>query len=169
MIMFEFLSRIFVYALIPFIPAIILRLKFPKSAFWVAIVSTVIGIGLLVVSALFNIAGAGNLFITYASYVVPCSLPSLYCLALFDKGWKICFALIPSLLYFLHWFIIYAIVMNFETAFSALIIGIPGDQSKMTTHICFIFALWALFCIFFTRVIVKKMKKEKIGKFDENK
>jgi len=159
-----FILMILLYAVIPFIPALFLRIKFPESAKWIAIISTIFGTICLLMDFIYYLGGLRTLsqFILYTSYFVPCSIPALYCLAFFDKGRKIWLALIPAAAYFLHWFIQYCTFLGFYGTLGALIAGIPGDQSKTLTDMCFVFEIWALFCVLITRKIAKIIARNKI-------
>ena len=163
MIWLMFLAYTVLFAAIPFIPALILRIKFPKTALWIAVVPTIIGVLCLLVSFFFmeDWFGKARQFFSYASYIVPCCLPALYCVAFYDKGKKIWLALIPPAIYFIYWFVQYCILVGFTTAVSALIAGIPGDQSLMITYMCIFFEIWALLCILITKMI-KKFKSKNI-------
>ena len=153
----------FLYALIPFVIALILRIKFPKTALWIAIIPTIFGVLLLLTGLFFtrNFFGGFNQVLMYASYIVPCSLPALYCVAFYNKGMKIWFAMIPPAIYFIYWFIQYCIMMGFTTTVSALFAGIPGDQSIMITFMCIVFEIWALFCVLITLFVSKLTAKRK--------
>lgn len=158
----------FLFAVIPFIPAVVLRIKFPKTALWIAVVPTVIGFIFLALSMFFDELLFGTIweFFYNAAFIVPCSLPGLYCVAFFSKDRKIhriWLALIPSVIFFLYWFARYCISVGFSEAVESLIIGIPGDQSMLITFTCIGFFIWALFCILITFVIAKMVKFIGIG------
>ena len=160
------------YFIIPFIPALILRVKRPKTAPWIAAVSTIIGGLCLIISliCLFlseDMFSPVNMALSYAAFCVPCSLPGLYCLAFYDNSRKIWLALIPPAVFFAYWFARYWITpyTGFTGAFEALITGIPGDESMLITYIAIIYGICALLCvlaaILFARInALKAIKKE---------
>ena len=155
-----FIIQILLFAAIPVIPAVILRVKNPNSAPWIWVISTIIGFLCLLPEIFFRagwVSGQLFYFATFAIYFIPCSLPALYCVAFFERGRKIWLALIPAAVFWTYWFLQYCTFLGFIGAVKALVIGMPGDQSLMITYMCIAFEIWAFICVIITYLIRKRI------------
>ena len=162
------LRQSFLYFIIPVIPAIILRVKFPKTAIWIAVVPTIIGgicliISLSLLILIEDIFNPLSMFFSYAAFCVPCSVPALYCAAFWNNGKKIWLAILPPIVFFAYWFARYWIMpdVGFEGAVNYLITGTAEDM--LITYTAAGYGIGALVCIVITILITKFTKFTKFN------
>ena len=173
------LLLIFLYAVIPCVPAVLLRIKFQRSASkWIAVAATAIGVVcfLLIISGSDAVLENETLAI-FTQCALTSSVPVLYCAAFCGTGKNIWIALVAPLLYFFGFFIRFAITsglsetINFlryldpEFVFSQN--PDPYILMTMTTLIIMsvISVIWSLICIFISsmtyKFIIKQQEKIK--------
>jgi len=153
----------FLYFIIPLIPAVILRVRFPKTAPWIAVIPTIIGGLCLLISLICifldgDIFSPANMFFSYAAFCVPCSLPGLYCAAFYDNIKKIWSALFPPLIFFAYWFARYWITpdIGFDGAVESLVTGWRDNTEDMIlTYTTAGYGIWALICVLGTTAAAK--------------
>lgn len=165
------LFLMFIYAALPCIPAVILRVKFPETAIkWIVFCATVFGIICLII-----IAAGGETLLeknewlsTFAQCVLTSSVPVLYCVAFCGiKGmrrWEIWLATIPSLMYCMSFFLRHMSVYGFMRTVEYIFY----DPSIITViFMSAVFLIWAVLCIIVSRMVYKLIishtnkKKEK--------
>ena len=160
----------FLYFIIPLIPAVIIRVRFPKTAPWIAVIPTVIGGLCLIISLICiflsdDILSSANMFFSYAVFCVPCSLPGLYCVAFYNDNKKLWLSLLPPVIFFAYWFARYWIISDngfngFTEAVDYLIIGV--DEDIIITYTTVGYGVWALICVLGTTAAVKYGELKKL-------
>lgn len=166
----------FLYAVIPCLPAVILRVKFRKyTVKWIAIFASIIVVlcCIIMLIDIKTMVTDEETMVTYeksfvqiddykwltyfAQYALTSSAPVLYCIAFYGRR-EIWVALVPSLIYFLNMFINQAIIEGFTeilvSIFSPFLFGALFQSA--------IFAVWALIYIFIAFMIHKYFNRKKI-------
>lgn len=173
-------ASMFIYALIPFAPAVFLRMKFKiHSARWLSYAATFIAaicLVIIVINAETMFDGNENeWYYDFAQYALISSVPVLYCIAFFGSKKDAWIAVFSPLAYFLSFFARYAVIFGLAETFSLLRYfdldfifrqnPNPFILMSLITAIvmCLIFFLWAIFCIFISRMAYKiaALSKEK--------
>ena len=169
----------FLYAVIPGAPAVLLRAKFGRGALaWIAAPAAV----LAVVCAVIIIIGAEAAFddtgwiFTFAQCALGSSVPALFCVAFFGLKREAWFALVPAFIYFLSFFIRHILLFGFSGALEfAQYFNLdfilyqnpdPFVLNSMLTlaFMSVIFIVWALLCIFVSRMVygyIERLKEKK--------
>jgi len=179
----DFLNQLFflfLYAVIPCLPAVILRVRFGFHAVkWLVISATAIGViccGIQIAlpdeilyetTLLYETASeiryayTNNWIFVFTENVIVSSVPALYCVAFVGIGREIFAALTPSLLFFMSLYvrsvltsdIVESLTLVFDETVFILMLLSAG------------FTVWALFLIFISSMIYRKVKKlEKLEK-----
>lgn len=172
----NWLSMLFLmllYAVIPCIPAVILRIKFERYALkWIARTATILGVVCVIILSV-EMLSDNELISTFAQYALTSSVPALYCVALFGLGREIWVALVPSLVHFLSFFLRQAIVYGFvvivefirylDLSFILLRNPDPFMLKTMMTVILMntFFAMWGLLLIFISRIVYRFINRLK--------
>lgn len=150
----------FLYFIIPLIPAVILRVRLPKTAPWIALIPTVTGGLFLLISLICilwsdDILSPVNMFFSYAAFCVPCSLPGLYCAAFYNNTKKLWLAMLPSIVFFAYWLMRYWIISDtgFAGAVEYLITG--GEEDMIITYTTIGYGIWAFICVLGTILVAK--------------
>ena len=147
----------FAFAAIPAIPAAILRVKAPVASYKIlAATGTAAGLFCLLVIML---SGNENLeenemLATFAQCALLSTVPVLYCAAFVGIGKQIWIAVAPSVTYFLSFFIRHLMTAGFWAALNDILGGVMVIALGMTA----IFFIWALVCIFVTKIIYRLAK-----------
>ena len=192
----KLLFLMLLYALIPGVPTVILRAKFRIYARnWIALAATIIS-GLCLIIMIFGVETMlyDNEWIsTFIQFTLISSVPVLYCIAFFGIERGIWAALAPFLMYFLSFFLRYAIIyglggiVGFLRYFDLTFI-LFSDPKQLdpeiltfmltTVLMSVVFAVWALLCIFISRMIYrfinhleiknnKKLRHNKMDRFNK--
>jgi hypothetical protein len=168
------LLLMFLYAVIPGVPVVLLRLLLGVRLNWLAWVAGIVGALCFLAIALGVRALPEDYewFVAFLDYTLISSVPALFC-AVFLGGKEVWLAVVPSLLYFLGFFAHYALMYGFSIVvdllryFDVMFIFYqdpdPYILASMVTLILMsaVFVAWALFCIFASHVIFKFSTKEK--------
>jgi len=169
-----------IYAAIPCVPAIILRVKYPEAAFkWLPLTTTGLGIFCLIII----IAGGETMLkenewlSTFTQCALASSVPALYCVVFCGrKRWELWFALVPSLMYFMSFFIryisLYGVSRTAELLryldFEFIFYGNPDPfilESMLNVMLMSaVFLICAVLCIIVSRVICKFIDNRKLKK-----
>lgn len=183
---FDLLFLMFLYAVIPCAPAVILRAVFGvRSLKWIAFAATVLGALCCMVHILLPESVLTERVILYedvsvvvydyinnwifvvTQFALTSSVPVLYCVAftgdlyrlpfVFRKDRSILVAFAPSLMFFLSLFIRHVMINGLLEAFEFIL-----DQSILMLIISsIVFAGWALLVIFISRMIYKYITRMK--------
>ncbi|MCL2814293.1 MAG: hypothetical protein FWD23_06810 [Oscillospiraceae bacterium] len=178
------LFLLFLYAVIPCVPAVILRAKFGAGALkWIALAATVLAglccflhifmpeeilYGKVVLSSYssgFKMSYANEWIFIFTQFALTSSVPVLYCVAfagdlyrfpfIFKKRQSILVILAPSLMFFLSLFIRSAMISGF---FETFISVFTGDMTvKMILSA--VYVVWALLLIFISHMLYQRIKK----------
>lgn len=170
------LFLMFLYAVIPFVPAVILRAAFGSRAVkWIAVAATVLGglcciIHIIMPETIMNetvvlyenetervTAYVNEWIFVFTQCTLTSSVPALYCAAFVGKGRAVLLALAPSLMFFLSFCIRYVMVSSLAENIVFII-----DQSIMLLIMSAAFAVWALLVIFISLMIYKFINLLKI-------
>ena len=154
-----FIFLMLIYAIIPGIPAVILRIKFPLPAFKIiAMAAAAFGLicFLLIVSGGEMLIGDNNWIAVFAQCVLTSTVPVLFCIAFYGLKWEILIALLPSILYiaafFIRFFMTYGVVETLE-----YFVAEPDDPTMMIMIVMsVVFFAWALLGIFVSNTIYKR-------------
>ena len=152
---YVFASQLFLmvlYAAIPIIPAVLLRIKFGQSAVkGIALVATILGglCGLIHILLPEMILDYHECIFVFTQNALISSVPVLYCIAFVGKGRAILAALAPSLMFFLSLFIRYVIVNDVID----IVAFILDESIFMLMLVSLVFTIWALLLIFISLVI----------------
>jgi hypothetical protein len=177
------LFLMFLYAVIPCVPAVILRAKFgPRTLKWIALSATIIaGLccfihialpeavldGKVILSSYasgFKMSYANEWIFIFTQFALISSAPVLYCVAFagdlysfpfMRKGQSILVILAPSLLFFLSLFIRNAMVSGLLEALVSVFTGEMLGQIIL----CLVYVAWALLLMLISRVIYREIKK----------
>jgi len=186
----ELLSQLFLqlflmslYAIIPCVPAVILRAKFGFRALkGIALAATILGgvcciIHILLPDSILNeevilyedasvvvISYVNNWIFVFTQCALTSSVPVLYCIAFIGigKGSAILVALAPSLMFFVTLVIRYFMIYGFLKTFEFIL-----DQTILMLVVSSVaYALWALLIIFISHMIyifINRVKIKKLG------
>jgi hypothetical protein len=146
------------YAAIPGIPAAALRVKAPDAAYKTLVTAgTILGLFCLLVIVLSGdeMIEENEALALFAQCALISTVPVLYCAALVGKGKYIWFAAVPAATYFLGIFMRYLMAVGFWAMLSGVIF-----ENAMGTALgmSIIFFVWALCCIFVTKIIYRFAK-----------
>jgi len=178
------LFLLFLYAVIPCVPAVILRAKFGVCTLkWIAFAATVLA-GLCCVinifmpeeilyskvvlssySSGFRMSYANEWIFIFTQFALTSSVPALYCAAfagdlypfpfIRKKGQAILVILAPSLMFFLSLFIRSAMISGLLATFISVFTG--DMTAKMILSA--VYAVWALLLIFISSMLYRGIKK----------
>jgi hypothetical protein len=184
LLQFEQLFLLFLYAVVPCVPAIILRAKFGARALkWIALAATALAglcvlthilmpeeilygeIALSSYSSGFAMSYANEWIFVFTQFALTSSVPALYCVAfagdlyrfpfVFKKEHSISVILAPALMFFLS-LIIRGAMANGLVA--TLMSAFSGDMMvKMILGV--VYVLWALLLIFISHMLYRGIKK----------
>ena len=171
-----------VYAAVPCIPAVLLRVKFPGTAYkWITVIAAVLGILCLFIIVI----GSEELLernawtMIFAQCVLTSSVPALFCVVFCGVGRReIWLAAAPSLLYFLSFFLRHLSVYGFlETVNYFFSIAQPNSGSSeaaadalmMAAVMSVIFFIWAVLCIIISRSVYKVIASKKEEKKEKGR
>ena len=188
---FKQLFLMLLYAVIPCVPAVLLRAKFGVRALkWISLAATILAIlccaihiampetvlygkvALSSYSSGFKPFYANEWVFIFTQFALTSSVPVLYCVAFTGDLYWVPFVrkersmlviLAPSLMFFLSLFIRYIVVYGFLAA-SAFIFS--GDMVKLLIS-SVLYAFWAFLLAFISRMIYREIKKR--GLFDNPK
>ena len=160
------LFSMFLYAIIPCVLAVILRTKFRRFSQWIALAATILSVVCLIilVAADVEILADNEWISSFAQCALTSSVPVLYCVAFFGTKQEV-YALVPALLYFLSFFLRNAMIYGFggvlniirhlDLQFILFEDPDPLIVVYMVTIVLMsaIFAVWALLCLFISRMI----------------
>ena len=183
----KLLFFMFLYALIPGVPAFILHVKYGVETKWIALAATVIfGLCLIIIFGAAALANDNERLADFAKFALTSAVPVLYCAAFWGAGREAWVAVVPSLIYFASFFLCYAITYgSFSVIFYLLLYFdiefiFYGDPDpflliSMLTIVLMsvIFFTWALLCVFISRMVhgfterleIKKQQKAKANRF----
>jgi hypothetical protein len=155
------------YALIPAVPAALLRIKAPVTAHkLLAVLGTVLGIFCLGIIIFIgeDTLSQYEILSTFAQCVLVSSAPVLYCAAFIGHGKQVWIAALPSAAYFLSFFMRSAVVSGFLNMVTDVLefftvlgqVGLPFDSPIVFAFLMsFIFFIWAVLCIYAAKIIYR--------------
>jgi len=169
------------YAIIPCIPAVLLRIKFPGASKIIALTASLVGVACLAIILFSNAEMLENeKLMLFVECAFASSVPALFCAAFCGEGKNILIAILPPLMYFLGSFARYGIAFGFSGIIDlvrylnpefVLYGGSQVDWNKVEYMIkiiimSVIFLAWAVICIIISSLIYKIIiiyrKKNKI-------
>jgi len=160
------LFSMLLYAIIPCVLAVILRAKFRRFSQWIALAATILSVVCLIilVAADIEILADNEWISGFAQCALTSSVPVLYCVAFFGTKQEV-YALVPALLYFLSFFLRNAMIYGFDGVLNIIrhldlqfILFEDPDPLILVYMVTIvlmsaIFAVWALLCLFISRMI----------------
>jgi len=176
----DFLKQLlnnFLYAAIPCVPAVILRVKFGFNAVrWLAVAATAVGVLCCALhiflpetvlnetvvlyedASVIHYAYVNDWIFVFAQSVLTSSVPALYCVAFVGQRREIWAALTPSLMFFVSLYVRYILTNNIVQSLAFIF-----DESILVMIVFSAgFTLWALLLIFSTLIIYKYITRPKI-------
>jgi hypothetical protein len=157
------------FAVIPAIPAVLLRIFVPKAYYeLLGIAGTIIGIVCLVMMILTgdNTLAENENLAVFAQCALTSTVPVLFCVAFVGRGKLVRLAVMPAVAYFLASFMRQFISGGVLDMITDTWLN---DYMMYALLLSGMFLIWALFCIFITKMIYKAVQSVRTVQSANNK